>query len=81
MVISEQEKVTVVLPRVLKDEVAELKKELKASMNSIYQTAIAEYVERKRRERLRIEAASMVEEYRSNPEYAEIDTHQELLDA
>ena len=81
MVLPAQEKVTVILPHPLKMEVAALKKELKTSMNTIYQTAIAEYVERKRRERLRAEAAAMVDEYRTNPEYAQIDAHQEPLDA
>jgi len=81
MVSTVQDKVTVTLPRPLKLEVAALKKELNTSMNTIYQTAIAEYVERKRRERLRAEAAAMVDEYRTNPEYAEIDTHQEPVDA
>ena len=81
MVTQTQEKVTVVLPQTLKEEVAKLKQEMHTSMNTIYQTAIAEYVARKKREKLRAEAASMVEEYQSNPEYAELDAHQEPLHA
>ena len=79
MVTKTQEKVTVVLSQSLKDEVARLKQEMHTSMNTIYQTAIAEYVTRKKREKLRAEATSMLEEYQSNPEYAEIDMHQEPL--
>jgi len=81
MVTQTQEKVTVILPHTLKEEVAKLKKELHTSMNTIYQTAIAEYVARKKREKLREEAASMLEEYQTNPEYQEIDLHQEPLHA
>jgi len=44
-----QEKVTVVLPQVLKNEVMQLKETLHVSMNTIYQTAIAEYVAKKKR--------------------------------
>ena len=79
MVTKTQEKVTVVLSQSLKDEVSRLKQEMHTSMNTIYQTAIAEYVTRKKREKLRAEATSMLEEYQSNPEYAEIDMHQEPL--
>ena len=77
MVLSNQdkssvEKVTVVLPQILKDEVAQLKETLHISMNSIYQTAIAEYVAKKKREQLRKEAAIMVEEYQQNQELQEL---------
>lgn len=77
MVLQMQEKVTVVLPKNLKHDVEELKKTLKISMNSIYQLAIAEYVDKKRRERLRIEAASMMEEYNLNSELLELSSFQE----
>ncbi len=77
MVLSNQEKssvekVTVVLPQILKDEVAQLKETLHVSMNSIYQTAIAEYVAKKKREQLRKEAAMMVDEYQQNQELQEL---------
>lgn len=72
MVLAQQEKVTVVLPQVLKEEVAQLKETLQVSMNSIYQTAIAEYVAKKKREQLRKEAAMMLEEYNTNPEIQEL---------
>ncbi len=77
MVLSNQEKssvekVTVVLPQILKDEVAQLKETLHISMNSIYQTAIAEYVAKKKREQLRKEAAMMVDEYQQNQELQEL---------
>jgi len=73
------EKVTLLLPRLLKEEVAKLKESLHVSMNSIYQTAIAEYVARKKREQLRQEALMMVDEYRTNPEILElIDFEEEL---
>jgi hypothetical protein len=77
MVLQMQEKVTVVLPKNLKHDVEELKKTLKISMNSIYQLAIAEYVDKKRREKLRIEAASMMEEYNLNSELLELSSFQE----
>ena len=66
------EKVTIVLPKILKDEVMQLKESLQLSMNSIYQMAIAEYVAKKKREQLRKEALIMVDEYNSNPELLEL---------
>ncbi len=81
MVLTSQEKVTVVLPQVLKNEVAQLKDTLKVSMNSIYQTAIAEYVAKKKREQLRKEAAMMIDEYSSNPEIQEWIEFEEELNA
>lgn len=77
MVLQMQEKVTVVLPKNLKHDVEELKKTLKISMNSIYQLAIAEYVDKKRRESLREEALLMVKEYNANPELLELSSLQE----
>ena len=79
MVLAAQEKITVILPKVLKHEVAQLKEILHVSMNSIYQTAIAEYVAKKKREQLRKEAMMMVIEYNENPEIQElIDIQEEL---
>jgi len=75
-----QEKVTVVLPKALKDEVVELKEVLQISMNAIYQNAIAQYVAQKKREQLRQEAKMMLEEYRTNPEIQEIAEFGEKLD-
>ncbi|RLA71138.1 MAG: hypothetical protein DRG09_01170 [Epsilonproteobacteria bacterium] len=77
MVLSNQEKspvekVTVVLPQILKDEVVQLKETLHISMNSIYQIAIAEYVAKKKREQLRKEATLMLEEYQQNKELQEL---------
>jgi len=77
MVLSPQEKnsmekVTLLLPQMLKQEVMQLKESLQVSMNSIYQTAIAEYVAKKKREQLRQEALMMVEEYKTNPEILEL---------
>jgi len=79
MVLATQEKVTVVLPQVLKNEVVQLKDTLKVSMNSIYQTAIAEYVAKMKREQLRKEAAMMVDEYSKNPEIHEWVEFEEVL--
>ena len=79
MVLTTQEKVTVVLPQVLKNDVLQLKDKLKVSMNSIYQTAIAEYVAKIKREQLRKEAAMMVDEYRKNPEIKEWIEFEEAL--
>ncbi len=79
MVLSAQEKVTVVLPQVLKNEVVQLKETLHVSMNTIYQTAIAEYVAKKKREQLRAEAASMVNEYKENPEIQELIEFEEEI--
>jgi hypothetical protein len=73
------EKVTLLLPQLLKEEVVELKESLHVSMNSIYQTAITEYVTKKKREQLRQEAQMMVDEYHTNPEILElIDFEEEL---
>jgi len=66
------EKVTILLPKLLKQEVMQLKESLEVSMNSIYQMAIAEYVAKKKREQLRQEALMMVEEYKTNPEILEL---------
>jgi pantoate kinase len=74
------EKVTIILPKVLKDEVMQLKESLQVSMNSIYQMAIAEYIAKKKREQLRKEALMMVEEYHSNPELLELMEFQEDID-
>ncbi|MBD3794572.1 MAG: hypothetical protein IE881_01280 [Epsilonproteobacteria bacterium] len=76
MVLHTQEKVTMILPKNLKQEVEELKKTLKISMNSIYQLAILEYVEKKKRESLRAEAEAMMKEYRSNSELLELSSLQ-----
>jgi hypothetical protein len=46
-------------------------------MNSIYQTAIQEYVKQKNREKLRLEALQMVEEYKTNPEMIELCSFEE----
>lgn len=77
MVLSQQEKVTITLPTEVKKEVAKLKDEMKISMNSIYQNAIQEYVKQKKREKLRLEASQMVEEYKTNPEMIELCNFQE----
>jgi pantoate kinase len=74
------EKVTIILPKILKDEVMQLKESLQVSMNSIYQMAIAEYIAKKKREQLRKEALMMVEEYNSNPELLELMEFQEDID-
>jgi len=79
MVLQTQEKVTVVLPKELKSEVEELKKTLKISMNSIYQLAIAEYVAKKRRESLRKQASSMVQEYAQNQELTQLQSFSEEI--
>jgi DNA-binding transcriptional MocR family regulator len=81
MVLQMQEKVTVILPKELKSEVEELKKTLKISMNSIYQLAIAEYVDKKRRESLRKQASSMIQEYSQNQELAELQSFSEDINA
>ena len=77
MVLAQQEKVTITLPTQIKEEVVKLKDEMKVSMNSIYQTAIQEYVRQKNREKLRLEASAMVEEYKSNPEMIELTNFEE----
>ncbi len=76
MVLQTNEKVTMILPKKLKQEVEELKKTLKISTNSIYQLAILEYVEREKRESLRTQAKDMIKEYRSNPELLELSSLQ-----
>jgi hypothetical protein len=84
MVLSSQEKnsiekVTLLLPKLLKEEVMQLKESLQVSMNSIYQMAIAEYVAKKKREQLRQEALIMVDEYNTNPEILELIDFEENL--
>ncbi|NKQ41640.1 MAG: hypothetical protein HF962_08745 [Sulfurovum sp.] len=74
-------KVTVVLPQLLKNEVLQLKETLHVSMNTIYQTAIAEYVAKKKREQLRAEAKMMLDEYSSNPEIQELIEFEEDINA
>ena len=74
------EKVTILLPQILKHEVVQLKESLHISMNAIYQIAIAEYVAKKKRERLRAEALMMVDEYNENPEILELIEFEEDLD-
>ncbi len=78
---SSLEKVTVVLPQVLKNEVLQLKKTLHISMNTIYQTAIAEYVAKQKKEQLRKEAMLMLEEYQNNPEIQELIEFEEEIHA
>lgn len=73
------EKVTVVLPQLLKNEVMQLKETLHVSMNTIYQTAIAEYVAKQKREQLRKEALMMIEEYNKNPEIQELIEFEEEI--
>lgn len=72
MVINVQEKVTVVLPHSIKQEVVKLKKTLRVPMSTIYQTAIVEYVEKMQRRQVQIEAQEMVSEYETNPEMLEL---------
>ena len=72
-----QTKVTITLPLQIKQEVEQLKSDLKMSMNSIYQTAIQEYVKQKNREKLRQEAKDMVEEYKTNSEMIELADFEE----
>ncbi len=72
MLLIQQEKVTITLPTQIKEEVAKLKDEMKISMNSIYQIAIQEYIKQKNREKLRLEASQMVEEYKTNLEMIEL---------
>ena len=52
MVSTQQTKITITLPMQIKQEVLRLKNDLNMSMNSIYQTAIEEYVKQKNREKL-----------------------------
>jgi hypothetical protein len=77
VVLAQQEKVTITLPTQIKEEVVKLKDEMQTSMNSIYQSAIQEYVKQKKRERLRLEASQMVEEYKTNPEMIELSNFEE----
>jgi metal-responsive CopG/Arc/MetJ family transcriptional regulator len=77
MVSMQQEKITITIPTQIKEEVAKLKDDLKVSMNSIYQTAIQEYVKQKNREKLRAEALQMVDEYKNNPEMIELSNFEE----
>jgi len=79
MVVNLQEKVTVVLPRSVKQEVARLKETLHISMNTIYQTAIAEYVEKMQRIQVQKEAQEMVSEYETNSEMLELTNFEEDL--
>lgn len=79
MVLAQQEKVTITLPIQIKEEVAKLKDEMKISMNSIYLTAIQEYIKQKNREKLRLEALQMVEEYKTNPEMIELGNFEENI--
>ena len=74
------EKVTILLPQILKQEVVQLKESLQISMNAIYQIAIAEYVARQKREQLRAQAQAMVDEYNQNPEILELIEFEEDLD-
>ncbi|CAA6825189.1 MAG: Unknown protein [uncultured Sulfurovum sp.] len=76
---SSVEKVTVVLPQILKQEVMQLKETLHVSMNTIYQTAIAEYVAKQKREQLREEAKMMLDEYNENPEIQELIEFEEEI--
>ena len=76
---SSVEKVTIILPQLLKHEVLQLKKTLHVSMNTIYQTAIAEYVAKKKREQLRTEAKMMLDEYNKNPEIQELIEFEEEI--
>ena len=79
MATTTQEKVTILLPTLVKQEVVKLKSDLKMSMNSIYLTAIADFVKRKNREKLRSEAESMLDEYQTNPERIELLEFEEDL--
>lgn len=76
---SSVEKVTVVLPQILKHEVMQLKETLHVSMNTIYQIAIAEYVAKQKREQLREEAKMMLGEYNENPEIQELIEFEEEI--
>jgi hypothetical protein len=77
MVSTQQTKITITLPMQIKQEVLRLKNDLNMSMNSIYQTAIQEYVKQKNREKLRQEAQDMVEEYKNNSEIIELANFEE----
>lgn len=75
--VAKQEKITIILPAQIKQEIVKLKDDLKISMNSIYQEAIEEYVKKKNREKLRKEASLMVEEYNNNSEMIELANFEE----
>jgi len=79
MVMTMQDKVTVILNRELKEDVAKLKEQLHVSMNTIYQTAIEEYVAKKKSEKIRQEAKEMVNEYKNNLEMKELSDFEEDL--
>ena len=66
------EKVTITIPCDMKTEIAKIKEDMKVSMNSIYQSAIKEYLTKKKRERLRKEAESMVSYYETNEDAVEL---------
>lgn len=72
-------KVTIMVPNQIKEDVLRLKKDLKVSMNSIYNTAIQEYVKQKDREKLQKEALSMVSEYENNQEIKEFVEFEEKI--
>lgn len=74
-----QEKITLLLPTFVKQEVMKLKSDLKISMNSICLTAIVDYIKRKNREKLRDEAEAMLDEYQTNPERIELLEFEEDL--
>ena len=75
--VAKQEKITIMLPTQVKQEIVKLKDDLKISMNSIYQEAIEEYVKKKNREKLRKEASLMVDEYNNNSEMIELANFEE----
>lgn len=66
------ENVTIVLPSAVIQEMVKIKNELEISLNSLYQTAIEEYVEKINRQKLRQEAIEMIEEYKNNSERKEL---------
>lgn len=72
MTMQTHEKITIVLPTALIEEVAKIKKERNISINFLYQTAITEYVEKINRQKLRQEAQEMVREYENNLEMVEL---------
>ena len=74
--VAKQEKITIIIPSYLKDEITNLKKELKTSMNALYQEAIESYVKQKKREKIRKEAMEILEEYKTNPEIKELAQYQ-----
>ncbi len=68
---AQNQKITVLVPLEIKNALDQLKNDLQASLNSIYVMAISEFLEKKKREKLRMQAAQMVEEYKTNPEMIE----------